>query len=41
MYAHHAAAPLPGGVPLYSGAVGLRVDAGVNIHVTRFDVLQK
>jgi hypothetical protein len=41
MYRVHAAPPMPGGVPLYTGTVGLRVDAGVNIHVTRFTVTQK
>ena len=41
LYREHVAPPMPGGRPLYTGAVGLRVDAGVNIHVTRFDVMQK
>jgi hypothetical protein len=31
----------PSGRRLYTGVVGLRVDAGVNLHVTRLDVVAK
>jgi hypothetical protein len=40
MYLEHHHLPPPGRSP-YLGTVGLRVDAGVNIHVTRLDVVEK